>query len=319
MATTSGLPESYPSLPFKEISISHVSETSASPTKVVLLKLNRPQKFNAVTERMIDELVTAYEYFEADDRIKAIVVTGVGKAFCVGADLEVGFSRLSENLKGGPAAIDAYRDGGGRVALAIHNCHKPTIVAINGPAVGFGITLTLPATIRIASENAKISFAFARRGLVMEACSSYFLPRLIGLSRALHLVTTGGTYAASDPLLSQLFSELLPGPEAVVARALQLAEEIASYTSTVSTSVMHDLMYRGPSSPEEAHLLESKIFLTNLLSKDSNEGMKSFMEKRDPDFRATTRKDAPRGWPWWKSAETSAHNKKHNNKDSAKI
>lgn len=111
MSTTKSLPELYPSFPFKEISISHVPETSALPTKVVLLKLNRPQKFNAVTERMIDELVTAYEYFEADDRIKAIVVTGVGKAFCVGADLEVGFSRLSENLKGGPAAIDAYRDG----------------------------------------------------------------------------------------------------------------------------------------------------------------------------------------------------------------
>ncbi|GAD95383.1 conserved hypothetical protein [Paecilomyces variotii No. 5] len=319
MSTPTKLPESYASLPFKEVSISHVPETSPSPTKVVLLKLNRPQKFNAVTEQMIDELVAAFQYFEADDRIKAIVVTGAGKVFCVGADLEVGFSRLSHNLKGGSAAIDAYRDGGGRVALAIHNCHKPTIMAINGPAAGFGITLTLPATIRIAFESAKISFTFARRGLIMEACSSYFLPRLIGLSRALHLVTTGGTYTASDPLLNQLLSELLPSPEAVVIRALQLAEEVATHASTVSTAVMHDLMYRGPSSPEEAHLLESKIFLTNLLAKDSNEGMDSFMEKRDPNFQGTMRKDAPRGWPWWKSVETLPHDKKRSDKDTAKI
>lgn len=181
----------------------------------------------------------------------------------------------------------------------MHNCQKPTIIAINGPAAGFGITFTLPATIRIAYLSAKISFAFARRGLTMEAASSYFLPRLVGMSRALHLVTTGATYTASDPLLTQLFSELLPTPEDTVSRALAIATEIAAQTSIVSTKVMRDLMYRGPSTAEEAHLLDSKIFLEMLRSKDSGEGMKSFMQKREPDFKGTMKEDAPLDWPWW--------------------
>ncbi|CRG92044.1 enoyl-CoA hydratase [Talaromyces islandicus] len=284
MANSTAIPESYSSLPVKDILISHVPETCLSPT-VVLLQLNRPKKLNAVTAQMIEELVTAYHYFELDDRVKAIVVTGVGKGFCVGADLGVGFSGLLENLKGGPPAINAYRDGGGRVALAIHNC----------------------PTIRVVSANSKIGFAFSRRGLVMEACSSYFLPRLLGLSRALHLVTTGGTYAASDPLLAQLFSEVLPTPEETVSRAIEIANEIAAHTSTVSTAVMHDLMCRGPSTPEEAHLLESRIFLTTLLSRDSKEGMASFLEKRNPRFTGTMRKDAPQGWPWWQTTDTTSH------------
>ncbi len=173
-------------------------------------------------------------------------------------------------------------------------------MAINGPAAGFGITLTLPATIRIACASAKISFAFARRGLVMEAASSYFLPRLVGMSRALHLVTTGATYTASDPLLGQLFSELLATPEETVARALAIATEITAQTSIVSTKVMRDMMYRGPPTAEEAHLLDSKIFLEMLRSKDSVEGMKSFTQKREPKFKGTMKDDAPHGWPWWK-------------------
>lgn len=172
-------------------------------------------------------------------------------------------------------------------------------MAINGPAAGFGITFTLPATIRIACASAKISFAFARRGLTMEAASSYFLPRLVGMSRALHLVTTGATYTASDPLLNQLFSELLPTAEETVSRALVIAADIATQTSAVSTKVMRDLMYWGPSSAEEAHLLDSKIFLSMLGSKDSEEGMRSFMQKIVPNFKGTMREDAPLGWPWW--------------------
>lgn len=317
--TSKPLPESYHTLPFQEISISHVPATSPTPTSVVLLTLSRPQRLNAITAQMIEELCSAYECFKMDGRIKAVVVTGAGKGFSVGADLGIGFGKLLQELKENPLKMmDEYRDGyvdlpsvvvletntamscrGGRVVMAMHNCQKPIIMAINGPAAGLGITMTLPATIRVASADAKISFAFSRRGLVMEACSSYFLPRLVGLSRALHLATTGETYAASDPLLNQLFSEILPSPEKTVERALQIAADIAKHTSTVSTMVMRDMMCRGPSSAEEAHLLDSKIFLGMLMSKDSQEGIESFSQRREPEFKGNMARDAPRGWPWW--------------------
>lgn len=177
-------------------------------------------------------------------------------------------------------------------------------MAINGPAAGFGITLTLPATIRVACASAKVSFAFARRGLTMEACSAYFLPRLIGISRTLHLITTGATYPASDPILSQLFSEILPTPEKTLSRALEIAEDVAANTSTVSTALMHDMVYRGPGSAEEAHLLDSKVFLSMLTSRDSEEGVKSFFEKRRAEFAGTMEGEAPAVWPWWEKVET---------------
>ncbi|KAB8073138.1 ClpP/crotonase-like domain-containing protein [Aspergillus leporis] len=306
MSSQITLPESYTALPFKDISIYHVPETSPTPTKVVLLKLNRPRQFNAATGQMIEEIITAYRYFDSDDRVKAIVVTGSGPAFCAGADLRLGFGALIDDLKKDPSKIESHRDGGGRVALAIHNCSKPTIMAINGPAAGFGITVTLPATIRVACASSKISFAFSRRGLSMEACSSYFLPQLVGMSRALHLVTTGATYTASDPLLRELFSEVLPSPEETVASALKIAGEIAAKTSTVSTKVMRDLMYRAPGSAEEGHLLESKLFLGMLMSRDSAEGMKSFVQKRDVEFKGTMSRDAPVGWPWWRAVDVSS-------------
>ena len=158
------------------------------------------------------------------------------------------------------------------MVLAIQNCSKPTIAAINGSAVGIGITVTLPASIRVACASAKIGFVFARRGIVMEACSSYFLPRLVGLSHAMHLTTTGSVYSAGHPLFANLFSEVLPSPEATVARALELADEVAKNTSIVSTKLMRDMMCRGPSSPEGAHLLDSKIIFGLYGSKDNDEG-----------------------------------------------
>jgi enoyl-CoA hydratase/carnithine racemase len=206
-------------------------------------------------------------------------------------------------------------DRGGRVALAIHQCSKPTIAAINGSAVGgeagdssgdasanqmlVGITMTLPACIRVTFVQAKIGFVFARRGLILEACSSYFLPRLIGMSRALNLVTTGSVYRADHPLLQNLFSETLPSPEATVARALELADDIARTTSTVSTKLMRDLMYRGPDSAEATHLLDSRVIHSLFGSRDSNEGIQSFFEKRSPRFQGTMQDNAPEAYPWW--------------------
>jgi enoyl-CoA hydratase/carnithine racemase len=189
------------------------------------------------------------------------------------------------------------------VSLAIHRCSKPTIAAIQGAAVGVGITMCLPACIRVAYSKAKIGFVFARRGIIMEACSSYFLPRLIGHSRALHLTTTGSVYTADNPLFGTLFSELLPSPEATLARALELADEVAKNTSTVSTKMMRDLMYRGPDSAEGAHLLDSRVIHGLFGSKDNNEGVQSFMEKRPANFSGQVPRDAPGAYPWWSQVD----------------
>jgi enoyl-CoA hydratase/carnithine racemase len=159
--------------------------------------------------------------------------------------------------------------------------------------------MTLPACIRISCAQAKIGFVFARRGLILEACSSYFLPRLIGMSRALHLATAGSVYPADHPLLSDLFSEVLPTPEATVSRALELADDIARNTSTVSSKLMRDLMYRGPDSAEATHLLESRLIHSLFGRKDNEEGIKSFFEKRAPSFEGTMHNDAPEAYPWW--------------------
>jgi len=167
------LPESYSALPFEEIRLHHVPESSHQVTPVIVLELYRPQKYNAFTTTIMREMETAFQLFDVDDRVRCIVVTGHGKMFCAGADLDTAFV-------GGQEAPRDHRDGGGRVVLAIHRCRKPVVGAVRGSAVGIGITMTLPMSIRIAYKEAKIGFVFARRGLVMEACSSFFLPRLIG-------------------------------------------------------------------------------------------------------------------------------------------
>ena len=167
------LPSSYAALPFEQIRVSHVPESSKEVTPVVVLTLYRPKNYNAFTEVLMRECERAFELFDVDDRVKCIVITGSGRMFCAGADLDIGFSHGKEPIRD-------HRDGGGRVSLAIHRCRKPTIGAIQGSAVGVGITMTLPMTIRIAYEKAKVGFVFARRGIIMEACSSFFLPKLVG-------------------------------------------------------------------------------------------------------------------------------------------
>jgi enoyl-CoA hydratase/carnithine racemase len=187
---------------------------------------------------------------------------------------------------------------GGRVALAIYHCSKPVIAALNGSAVGVGITMTLAASIRVASERAKIGFVFARRGIVMEACSSFFLPRLVGAGKAMHLVTTGGVYPATHPLVRDLFSEIVPAGE-VLKRAVEIAEEVSQHCSGVSVALMKDMIFRGGGNPEEAHALESKVLFDMFRGKDFKEGVESFIEKRGPRFEGTLEVDGPRVWPWW--------------------
>ena len=188
---------------------------------------------------------------------------------------------------------------GGRVSLAVHNCRKPTIAALNGSAVGVGITMCLPMAIRLAPKTAKVGFVFARRGLVMEAASSYFLPRLVGFSKAMHLVTTGATYPAAHPLYEGLFTETLDNPEQVLPRALEIAQDVADNCSGVSWALMRDMMWRNPGSAEEAHLLDSRVIYEMFSSTDNKEGVKAFLEKRPVRFIGTLEKDAPGAYPWW--------------------
>lgn len=185
------------------------------------------------------------------------------------------------------------------MSLAISRCRKPVIAALNGSAVGVGITMTLPCAIRVAPSGARVGFVFARRGLVLEACSSFFLPRLVGTSRALHLVTTGATYPAGDRLLDGLFTELVGEGKEVLPRALEIAEGVARDCSVVSVVTMRDMIYRGGSSPEEAHLLESKVLYDLFRGEDLAEGVKSFLEKREPKFKGTMEDNASSVYPWW--------------------
>ncbi|KAJ9493795.1 hypothetical protein H2202_010723 [Exophiala xenobiotica] len=301
------VPESYTSLPLHHIKVSHVPESSPTTTPVILITLNRPEKHNAFTDTMREDLERVYELIDIDPRVKVVVLTGAGRSFCAGADLDIGFiGAKDENgvIRNPKTERDVdHRDGGGRASLAIHHCSKPTIAAIQGAAVGVGITMCLPACIRIAYAKAKVGFVFSRRGIIMEACSSYFLPRLIGHSRALHLTTTGSVYPAEHPLMGTLFSETCPTPEATLSRALELADEVAKNTSTVSTKMMRELMYRGPDSAEGAHLLDSRIIHGLFGSKDNVEGVESFMQKRQVNFTGQVPQDAPDGYPWWQQID----------------
>jgi enoyl-CoA hydratase/carnithine racemase len=250
--------------------------------------------------------------------------------FCVGADLDVGFgggaSRSGESVVEVSERDLDHRDrhviqlsltldaalttnSGGRVALAIQKCCKPTIAAIQGSAVGIGITMCLPATIRVACAQAKVGFVFGRRGIIMEACSHFYLPKLIGLSRAMHVTTTGSVYPASHPLLQDLFSEILPTPQATLERAIELANDIAENVSTISSKIIRDLQIYGSSTPEEAHLLDSRLIHSLFGSRDNIEGVKSFFEKRPPHFTGSPQRDMPSAWPWWRQVDVGYVNK----------
>ncbi|OIW26186.1 putative enoyl-CoA hydratase/isomerase [Coniochaeta ligniaria NRRL 30616] len=316
-------PESYHTLSLPQIRLSHNPPSSPTATPVVLVILDRPEAKNAFTETMADSLVTAFNLLSTDPRVRAVVLTGSdasNRTFCAGMDL----SSLTSSSPTPPSSSEAaatttgsytiqsapwqqqsrqtYRDSGGRVALAIHNCAKPVVVGLNGSAVGVGITMTLAANIRVASSAAKIGFVFARRGIAMEACSSFFLPRLVGGAKALHLVTVGGVYAATDPLVRDLFGEVVP-PAEVVRRAVEIAEEVAGSCSAVSVRVMRDMVLRGADTPEGAHALESKVLYDLFRGRDFVEGVKSFKEKRLPRFEGNLDEDAPRVWPWWEWKE----------------
>ncbi len=263
---------------------------------VATITLNRPDRLNAVNTTVIRELVAAFDQADGDDGVRAVIVTGAGRAFCAGADLGGGgqtFANRSERP-------EDHRDGGGLVTLRIFDMKKPVIGAINGPAVGFGATLTLAMDVRLASSAAKIGFVFARRGVVPEACSTWFLPRLVGIAQAAEWAYTGRVFSAEEARAGGLVSRVL-APEALLPAAQALAREIADNTSAVSVALIRQMLWRmlGADHPREAHRLDSLGMWHTGRSADAHEGITSFLEKRPPRFAGRPSKDMPPFYPWW--------------------
>jgi len=274
---------------------------------VVLVTLNRPQRMNAFTEEMGDELISVYNEANYDDSVRVLVITGAGNAFCAGAELlEDSFDFKKRGLEN--ATLSEHRDGGGKVVLATHGCKKPVIGAINGSAVGVGITMTLPMDLRIVSENAKIGFVFNRRGIVMEACSSWFLPRIIGIGKASEWVLTGRVFTAKEEVNSGLFNYVLPEKE-VLNKALQIAKDIAINTPAVSTAINKALLHHPLEDPQSTHLVDSKCIFWAGQSTDAKEGVLSFLEKRKPQFQLKVSQDMPDFYPWWKEPKVTPSSK----------
>ncbi len=267
--------------------------------RVATVTLHRPEKLNAFTRRMRDELIDAFGRADADDGVRAVIVTGAGRAFCAGADLSGGGSTF-DYAKRDDAGEDDHRDGGGRVSLSIFASKKPVIAAINGPAVGVGVTMTLPMDIRIASSAAKFGFVFARRGIVPEACSSWFLPKVVGVSRAAEWLYTGRVFGADEALAGGLVSRVVE-PGDLMPSALALAREIADNTSPVAVALARQMLWRmaGADHPMEAHKVDSRGIFAMGASPDVKEGIAAFLEKRSPQFPMKPSSDMPAFYPWW--------------------
>jgi|SRR5262245_36350789 len=267
---------------------------------ICTLTLSRPDKLNAVTSAMIEELIQAFDQADADDAVRAVIVTGAGRAFCAGADLSAGGRTFDRAARGRDEAPGEHRDGGGRVTLRIYDMKKPVIAAINGPAVGFGITMTLPMDIRIASTEARIGFVFARRGVVPEACSTWFLPRLVGMARAAEWIYTGRVFSAEEAREGGLVSRVV-APHRLLPTARELALEIAQNTSAVSVALSRQMMWRllGADHPMEAHRLDSRCMDWTGRSADAYEGVAAFLAKRPARFGLRPSADMPPFYPWW--------------------
>ena len=269
---------------------------------VRLLTLNRPAKLNALDNALTNALLDALLAADADPRVNAVVLTGSGRAFCAGADLSGGTGTFdyAKRADKDDAGTEDHRDGGGRVSLAIYSSKKPVIAAINGPAVGVGVTMTLPMDIRIASSAARFGFVFARRGIVPEACSSWFLPKVVGLSRAAEWLYTGRVFNAAEALSGGLVSRVVP-PEELMPAAMALAREIADNTSAVSVALSRQMLWRmaGADHPMEAHKVDSRGIFAMGASPDVKEGIAAFKEKRAPHFTMRPSSDMPAFYPWW--------------------
>ena len=281
--------------------------------QVLTLTMNRPERLNSFNSRMQGEFLEALEHADADDEVRAVIVTGEGRGFCAGADLGKGadtfnYDNQTEEAKAERASSEGrqegsnawLRDGGGLLSLRIYEFNKPIIAAINGPAVGVGVTMTLPMDIRIASTQARMGFVFSRRGIVPEACSSYFLPRIVGVSKALEWAYSGKVFDAEEALKGGLIRSLHE-PEDLLPSAREIASEIVENTSAISVTMIRHMMWKmlGADHPMEAHKVDSRGIFHLGRGADAREGVVSFLEKRSPDFTSKPSQDMPEFFPWW--------------------
>ncbi len=253
---------------------------------VATITLSRPERMNAFTDVMMRELLDAFDRVDADDDVRVVIVTGAGeRAFCAGADLGGGGETFAKGGSDIQTSVGVPRDGGGMVSLRIFDCKKPVIGAINGAAVGVGVTMTLPMDIRLASDNARFGFVFARRGIVPEACSSWFLPRLVGISTATEWCYSGRVFPATEALERGLVRSV-HAPDELLPAAYELAREIADNTAPVSVALTRQMLWRmlGADHPMEAHRVDSRGIQSRGASADAKEGVESFLEKRQPVY-----------------------------------
>ena len=273
---------------------------------VLTITLDRPEKLNAYTPKMQAELLQALDLADADDDVRVVVVTGAGRGFCAGADLSRGGGTFDWRERQA-TEHDVPRDGGGQVVLRIFRLTKPIIAAINGAAVGVGATMTLPMDVRLASDEARMGFVFARRGIIPEACSSWFLPRVVGISRAMEWVSTGRVFDAHEALEAGLVRSLHPA-EQLLDAAYELAREIADNTAPVSVALSRQMMWRmlGAAHPMAAHQADSRALFSRGQSADAVEGVTSFLEKRPASFSDRVSDALPDVFPGWVEPEYSS-------------
>ena len=270
---------------------------------ILTITLNRPDKLNAFTGQMMTEMINALDRADADDTVKAIIVTGAGRGFCAGADLSSGASTFDADASAPKAAQEEKKsiaDGGGLLTLRIFDCLKPIISACNGPAVGVGATMQCAMDIRLASTSAKYGFVFSKRGIVPEACSSWFLPRLVGISQALEWTYTGRVFSAEEALEKGLIRSVHE-PEDLLPAARKLALEFADQTSSLSIALIRNMMWKmlGADHPVVAHNIDSRGVNAMGKSTDAKEGVASFLEKRPAIFPGKVSAEMPEFFPWW--------------------
>ncbi|MBH5400746.1 crotonase/enoyl-CoA hydratase family protein [Bradyrhizobium sp. CNPSo 4010] len=282
--------------------------------QILTITLNRPEKLNALTATMKRELIDAFDRADKDDDVRAIIVTGQGRAFCAGADLSRGADSFDIDAWHGPmkrlsdGTVDysnpELRDSGGQLTLRIFECLKPIIAAVNGPAVGIGLTMQLPMDIRLASETARFGFVFSQRGIVPEAASSWFLPHIVGVAQALEWCYSGRVFPADEALAGRLVSKVVP-PDRLLSTARALAREIVEKTSPVSIALIRQMMWRmlGADHPMEAHKIDSRASYSLGRSSDAKEGVTAFLEKRPALFKSKVSTDMPDYFPWWAERE----------------